>query len=51
MSMFIRQVSDEELIVLAVAAIKCGAKQTARAIAREQRRRLINELQPTGKKG
>ena len=46
MSVFIRQMSDAELTIAAVAAIKCGARQTAKAIAREQGRRLGIELQP-----
>jgi hypothetical protein len=46
MSMFIRQMSDAELILAAAGAIKIGASETARAIAREQRRRLLAELSP-----
>lgn len=49
MSMFLRQMSDAELIIVATAAIKSGARETAKAIAREQRRRLVSELQPERK--
>jgi hypothetical protein len=45
--LIIRNMTEAELTVAAVAAIRAGAKETARAIAREQGRRLREELQPS----